>query len=761
MATASQHRAKRRQFSAPLVNPQARRALPPVIGITYHSLTKLVNMGMPAHTSKKEFLIREKNLPSLIKEFPHWLIWRYERAENDKPGAKPRKMPYYPEGGKRYGDLGSERDVRKLRDFHTALAAAKDRGFDGIGLAILPEQDITVLDLDDCIDDSGVYSDFANELIEHGSYIERSPSGRGLRAVYSGALLIDEKRNFHIANGERVEVYCGKAYTTFTGNKLPSVKIDEVLPLPRGIRRTLVKGMGDRVSPGEGNAPSEGSDGDGVLMSMNAARIPNMSAAQCLRVLNGLPDRWGNEGEGTWFQVAGALHLQFNGSEEGYEVLDAWSKNRGGYDAENNRARWDAGFSHERGKQTVLSMRNLVFEARDAGVKFKQSTLESWGLARAAEERAAEDEIELPSDALSAAVAAAWQPVDISGWGSAERPAGARPLVRNWLYEGSVALFSSHGGGGKSYVMLTFCALAATGGVWFGQPMEAGGCLFVNGEDPIAEVQHRLWGICNAYGIAMADLAGQLDIVDVTSVLHKALYTAGTDFGKTEFTKQYAKLKTLVESGKYRYLVLDNLSKFYMANENARPMVDEFISALAAIAAAHGVGVVLVGHDSKLAAAGQGYSGSTAWHNSARARWALTVKDGNRDLVVEKNNYGAAGHGGRWAWDDTHKVIRMQDAIGEGSAASEFHDQAILEGVRDAVLSLYMGGSSTAVNKRGRLGPITEHPWVMEQGLTPAMLREALERCVEVGLLGTETYKNKTHGGRENTRYCPLESDLI
>jgi hypothetical protein len=258
----------------------------------------------------------------------------------------------------------------------------------------------------------------------------------------------------------------------------------------------------------------------------------------------------------------------------------------------------------------------------------------------------------------------------------------------------------------------------------------------------------------------MRELAGQLDIVDVTSVLHKALYTAGTDFGKTEFTKQYTRLKELVESGKYRYMVLDNLSKFYMANENARPMVDEFISALASIAAAHGVGVVLVGHDSKLAAAGQGYSGSTAWHNSARARWALTVKDGNRDLVVEKNNYGAAGHGGRWVWDDTHKIIRMQDAIGEGSAYSDFHDMAILEGVQGAVIELYLEGASTWVNHRGRIGAIEQNPWVLSNGLDQKMLREALERCLETGMLGTENHRTEERKNR--LRYCPVmdEKDI-
>lgn len=710
---------------------------------------------------KKEFLIREKNIPSLLRDFPHWLVWRYEKPATDNPKAKPRKMPYYPDGGRRRGVLGSEEDVSKLRTFKQALDTAKREGYDGVGLAILPEQNITVIDLDDCISDDGAYSDFAVELIERGSYIERSPSGRGLRAVYLGALINDEKRNFHIDNGERVEVYCGKAYTTFTGNKLPSVEPDTVTPLPKTIKRRLVKGMQD-----SGTAPAASGDGsegsDDALMSMNSAAIPNMTPAQAARVLKGLPARWGASGEGTWFQVAAALHMQFDGSEEAYEVLDVWSSERDGYDPEGNRARWDAGFSHARGKQTVLSMRNLVFEARDAGTKFKKSTLESWGLSRAAADRAAEEEIELPDDALSAEVEAAWQPVDISAWGVPERPAGAKPLVKNWLYEGSVALFSSHGGGGKSYVSLTFCALAATGGKWFGQDMVAGGCLFINGEDPLNEIHHRLWGICAAYGIEIEGLSGLLDIVDVTSVLHKALYTAGTDFGKTEFTKQFSKLRELIESGRYKYVVLDNLSKFYMANENARPMVDEFISALAAMAAEHGAGVVLVGHDSKLAQAGQGYSGSTAWHNSARARWALTVKDGERDLVVEKNNYGAAGHGGRWAWDDEHKIIRMQQPIGEGSAIGEFHDLQILEGVRDAVIELYAQGASTAVNQRGPIGAIEQNPWVLENQLNQKLLREALQRCVQEGYLGTEEYRDKKrHTGRKTIRYCPLSSDLI
>ena len=180
---------------------------------------------------------------------------------------------------------------------------------------------------------------------------------------------------------------------------------------------------------------------------MNAIALPNLTPAQALRVLKALPERWGASGEGTWYKVAAALHMQFDGSEEGYEVLDEWSRDRDGYDAEGNRARWDAGFSHARGKQNVTSMRNLVFEARDAGAKFKKETLQSWGLARAAADKQAEEDIELPEDAMSEELVRAWTPLDIRGWASEERPVGAPALVKGWLYEGSVALFSSHGGG--------------------------------------------------------------------------------------------------------------------------------------------------------------------------------------------------------------------------------------------------------------------------------------------------------------------------
>lgn len=705
---------------------------------------------------KRKIFIRQDNIPDVLKQHPHWLMWRYEENTRSATG-KPLKVPYYASGWKRGGVLGSAKDRKNLATFEEALAEAESNGFDGVGLAVLPEQDLTIIDLDGCIDDDGVYSDFAADVVGSGSYVERSPSGRGLRAVFEGALLENTKRNFHIENGERVEVYCGSAYVTFTGNKVSDAA--SVEPLPRSLSRVLRAGLeSSGQTTGEGESAAGSEDG---LVSMNARPIPNMTPAQALRVLQALPNKWGSSGEGTWFQVAAALHMQFDGSDEGYEVLDSWSQHRDGYDEEGNRRRWDAGFSHTRGKQNVLSMRNLVFEAREAGAKFKQSTLQSWGLKREAEAKAAEGDIELPEDALDEVSERAWTPVDLRDWATEERPAGVPALVKNWMYEGTVVLFSSHGGGGKSYVSLSFCALAASGGRWFGEEMRRGRVLYVSGEDGIAEVGHRLWGICSLYGLDMGGLSEQLHIVDVTPVLHKALYTAGTDYGKTEFTKQYRKLRELVETNGYKYVVVDNLSKFYMANENARPMVDEFISALAAMASQHGAGVLLVGHDAKAAnAAGHGYSGSTAWHNSARARWALGSVNGQRTLMVEKNNYGSSGHGGTWEWNTEKSVMGMGSAVGEGTASSEFEQISNLETIRDIVTTLYAEGSWVAANtQRGPIGAITEHPWVIDRGFDASKVRELLEECVQSGLLEVEEYR--TEQRKVKHRFAPPISSIV
>jgi hypothetical protein len=60
----------------------------------------------------------------------------------------------------------------------------------------------------------------------------------------------------------------------------------------------------------------------------------------------------------------------------------------------------------------------------------------------------------------------------------------------------------------------------------------------------------------------------------------------------------------------------------------------------------------------------KGYSGSTAWHNSARSRWFLTKEsDGTLILQQPKVNYARAGSEVMLRWDDAHQVFTVVGTV--------------------------------------------------------------------------------------------------
>ena len=49
--------------------------------------------------------------PSELRELQGWLIWRYETHNGE---SKPRKVPYYADGGRRHGQQGGPDDRSKF-----------------------------------------------------------------------------------------------------------------------------------------------------------------------------------------------------------------------------------------------------------------------------------------------------------------------------------------------------------------------------------------------------------------------------------------------------------------------------------------------------------------------------------------------------------------------------------------------------------------------------------------------------------------------
>ena len=104
-------------------------------------------------------------------------------------------------------------------------------------------------------------------------------------------------------------------------------------------------------------------------------------------------------------------------------------------------------------------------------------------------------------------------------------------------------------------------------------------------------------------------------------------------------------------------LILDNASDVYGADENNRTQVRGFLRELAKLVRpVHGAVLLLSHVDKATARAGgtQGYSGSTAWHNSVRSRLFLSADDKTGELLLEhqKSNRGKRADSMRLLWQN-------------------------------------------------------------------------------------------------------------
>ena len=237
-------------------------------------------------------------------------------------------------------------------------------------------------------------------------------------------------------------------------------------------------------------------------------------------------------------------------------------------------------------------------------------------------------------------------PVPFADLAHAEPPA---PLYwwDGYVPAGLVTLLSAHGGVGKSLVALMLAICVALGLQLFGVPTRRGRVLFFSAEDGPELMRYRLALVCKHLQVNAAALEGWLHILDASSgepVLFREMSAHGQRLGVT--TTAYAALVEFFETAQTDLLIVDNASDTFDAPEIQRALVRGFMRSLARIAQARGGAVLLLAHVDKATARGNAtgsdsYSGSTAWHNSARSRIALTrTADGGLKLEHQKHNLG-------------------------------------------------------------------------------------------------------------------------
>lgn len=219
-----------------------------------------------------------------------------------------------------------------------------------------------------------------------------------------------------------------------------------------------------------------------------------------------------------------------------------------------------------------------------------------------------------------------------------------RYVWSGYVPRGVVTLFGAHGGTGKSTIALMLAAATAMGRPLFNIDTERCSVVFVSLEDGAGIVRNRLAGICEKWNIDPQELAGRLHIVDGTE--NPELFSAEAR-GPGELTLVYHKLRKLVQSVGAGLVIVDNASDAFGGDEIQRRQVRTFIRSLGAIAKANNAAMLLLAHVDKntsragKAEGGEGYSGSTAWHNGARSRIFMTRNDSGMLLIEhQKNNLG-------------------------------------------------------------------------------------------------------------------------
>lgn len=239
--------------------------------------------------------------------------------------------------------------------------------------------------------------------------------------------------------------------------------------------------------------------------------------------------------------------------------------------------------------------------------------------------------------------------------------ASARPEPTAYWWDGrvpagAVTLWSGHGGSVKSFVGLMLGAALATHRPLFGVPTRSARVAFYSAEDPPSVTRYRLHLICRHLSIDPAELADRLRLLDASTAdpaLFRELQTKAGKQGVT--TATFEALRAYLQAECIDVLMVDNASDTYDASEIERARVRGFMRALQRLVPSDGA-VILLAHVDKATSrgdrgSGEAYSGSTAWHNSARSRIAQSVdKDGGILLEHQKNNYGPKASPLRLTW---------------------------------------------------------------------------------------------------------------
>lgn len=363
-----------------------------------------------------------------------------------------------------------------------------------------------------------------------------------------------------------------------------------------------------------------------------------------------------------------------------------------------------------------------------------------------------------PEDGTAQAEAAEHVPpfalVPIADLATAEPPA-PEFWIADYLPAGVVTLLGAHGGTGKSFLALQAAVSIAAGRDFLGVETRRGRVAFFSGEDPGELLRHRLAWLCRALAVEPAELAGRLHLIDATAgdpVLYQETRGHGHHGGGT--TPTYEALREFAARHEIDVLIVDNASDAFDANENDRARVRAFMRSLGRIARERRGAVLLLAHvdkgtSRKERSDSEGYSGTTAWHNSARSRLYLSRStDGALLLEHQKANLGPLRQPIALRWPTGNAIEPDAPLSGVVQAIEDSNStRALLRLIHEFTERGEF--VSTATTSRTHAGKLLRREPGFPARLRDPELFDLLRRAERRGLLARAEYRGADRKSRE------------
>lgn len=524
-----------------------------------------------------------------LKAQPVWLLWRSE--PDPDPSKKPRKVPYYVNGGRREGALDGAEDRAKLVTHveaagkHEALAGT----FAGLAIALGPDgrggywQGI---DLDNIVVNR--LADLANAA---PGYVEMSPSGEGAHAIGYG-------RHFATLgpNGSGVEAYAGGRYFTVTERMIRddglvclAAHVEQVIAPRHSAERTASAGTGTGTGASETVHvdPKTVTELRSALLSMEAEdRALWVAVGHALKELGG---------------VGRALFLEWSATSlTNFDPGDAASK-------------WD-----------TFTLRHTAYQA-----VFKMAQDRGWVNPASAAAQ------------LVPTVPAANSP-DQSRRLVGRSLGGVSARAIDWLWtgwipKGYITIFAGESGAGKSTVLADVAARVTTGRPWPGEPAGAGRApgrvLWLGSEDGIEEMTVPRLLAC------AANLHHIIEIQGVTHQGKRNTFSMQDDIEEVEKSLNWARNDGLP----FAMLVIDPVTS-YLPGQRLRKVdlndagqLRTILEPWLPLAQRHNIAIVCVTHFAKDTARSMLHRviGSAAFAQTCRSLCAIIEREATEDYEPE------------------------------------------------------------------------------------------------------------------------------